>query len=93
MGPQVILEQLVLGEGLFTDGALIGSLPAVDFLVPPQRSRSREALPTDVTAERFGSCVTPHVRLYVLKCLPTDLTCPATADSFSVRPEMVQQTV
>lgn len=84
MSLQVILEQLVLGEGLSTDLADVERLPAVDLLVPPQRSGSGEALVADVTAERFDSCVTPHVRLHVLKRLPADLTRPAAAGGLSV---------
>lgn len=93
MSLQVVLEQLVLSEGLSTDLTDVECLPAVDLLVPPQSSGSGEALVADVTAEWFDSCVTPHVCLHVLKCLPTDLTGPAAAIGLSVRSEVVDQTV
>lgn len=89
MGLEVVLEQLVLSEGLSTDRADISGPPAVDLLVPPQRSRSGEALTTDFAAERFYSRVTPHVCFHVLKHLPADATRPAPANGFSVKPEMV----
>lgn len=93
MGLQVILEQLVLGEGQSTDRADVRRPPAVDLFVSPQRSRSGEALVASIAAVWFDSGVTPHVRLHVLKRLPTDLTRPATADGFSVRSEMVEQAI
>lgn len=93
MGPQVFLEQLVLGEGQSTDRADVGRPPAVDLLVSPQCSGSREALAADIAAVWFDSCVTSHVRLHVLKRLPADLTGPTTVDAFSVGPEMVEQTI
>ncbi len=93
MGPQVILKQLALDEGQSTDRADVGRRPAVDLLVSPQCSGSREALAADIAAVRFDSRVASHVRLHVLKHLPADLTGPATADTFSVGPEMVEQTI
>lgn len=88
VGLQVILEQLDVSEGLSTDRTDISVGPAVDLLVPPQRSRSGEALTTDVAAERFDSRVAPHVRLHVLKRPPADVARPRPADGFSVTHEM-----
>lgn len=94
MGFQVILEQLVLGESESTDWANLTRPPAVDLLVSPQCSGSREALATDVAAVRFNSAVTPHVRLHVLEPLPTDVTrLAATTDVCFVRSEMVEQII
>lgn len=80
---------MVLSEGESTERADVTRPPAVDLLVAPQRSRSGEALAAEVTAERFQSCVTPHVRLHVLKSSATDRTRPNAADRFSVRSEMI----
>lgn len=88
MGLQVIQEQLVLAECQSTDWAL--KLPAVDLLVAPQSSRSGEGFSADVAVIWFHSCVTPHVCLHVLECLPTDFTLPTDAvPGFLVRFEMV----
>lgn len=89
MGLQVVLEQLVLGEGESTD--LAGVAPVVDLLVSPQGSGSREAPAADVAAVWFHSGVSPHVGLHVLELLPADVTrLAATADVGSVRSEMVE---
>lgn len=93
MGLQVVLEQLVLGEGQSTDGADVRCSSAVDLLMSPQCSESGEALTADVAAVWFDAGVTPHVRFHILKCLPADLTRPAAADGFSVRSEMVVKTI
>lgn len=94
VGLQVILERLLLAEGQSTDGTDGIRPPAVNLLVAPQCSGSGEALSADVAAVWFDSCVTPHVRVHVLKRLPADLTCPpTTAAGFSVRSEMLNQTV
>lgn len=92
VGSQVVLEQLVLGEGQSTEHADGSCAPAVDLLVPPQRSGSGETLAADIAAVRFDSRVTPHVRFHVLERLHADLTRPAPITvGFSVRSEMVEQ--
>lgn len=86
MDTQVVQEKLVVTDRQPTDRTR--RPPAVDLLVAPQSSRTREALPTDAAAVGFLPGVTPHVRLHVLERLPTDLTGPP---SFPVRLEMVQE--
>ena len=60
-------------------GSGVGGPPAVDLFVPPQRPGPGEALAADFAAERFDSCVTPRVRLHVLKGFATDRTRPGAA--------------
>lgn len=62
----------------------------MDPLVLPQCSRSGEAFAADGAAVRFVAGVAPHVRIDVLKTLPTDVTLPA---SLFVRLQVSQQTV
>lgn len=90
MDLEVLVKQLTLSKGKSTDVAGVGHHSAVDLLVAPERSRSREALSADVTIEWFDSSVAPHVCLHVLKHLPADLAAPAPAtEGVSVRSQMV----
>lgn len=67
---------------------LIVNLPA-DLLVAPQGSGSRERLVADAAAVRLDPRVASHVRLHVLKGLPTDA---AGAAGLPVRLQVGQQT-
>lgn len=68
---------------------LIVDLPA-DLLVAPQGSGSREGLVADAAAVRLDPRVASHVRLHVLKGLPTDA---AGAAGLPVRLQVGQQTI
>lgn len=90
MTPAVSLQGTALDEGLPTVLAGVRSLSAVDLLVAPQRSWSGEVFVTDAAAVWFDPSVASHVHLHVLETLLADAAGPA---SFSVRPQVSQQTV
>lgn len=82
MTTAVHFQGAALNESLATVLADVWTLAAVNLLVAPECSRSREAFGTDTAAVGFDAGVTAHVCLHVLELLPADA---AGAAGLSVR--------